>query len=235
MSPIYVDQRIGSNHLAKLIPGSQLELLDYGDVCFESADGRIVGVELKTISDAISSMTSGRLADHQVPGLIQMYDVIYLIVEGYYRCDPDSGMIQWRRGKDWTDIYSGRSRVLWSSFDGWLTSMETLGGIHLRRTTSAKETAATIISLYQWWQKSDHKSLHVFNTAMDIAAIERPGFERRVAKEFPMIGWERSKDVAAKFKTVFNMVTAPVSDWLEIKGIGQGIATKVQNAIHGRK
>lgn len=230
---ILIDQRIGSNHLVKLIPGSQLELLEYGDCAFTAANGSLVGIEIKTISDAISSMLSGRLADHQVPGMCQLYDIRYLIVEGYYRSDPESGVVQWRRGKDWTDIYSGQSRVLWKSLDGWLTSIEVLGGFHVRRTTSAKETAATIISLRDWWQKDEHKSFHAFNTAADAAAVDRPGFARRVAKEFPLIGWERSAAVAKHFVSVHEMVTAPVEEWLKIDGIGPGIAVKVQKAIHG--
>jgi ERCC4-type nuclease len=227
-----VDQRTGSNHLAKLLPGSQLELLEYGDVAF-TGGGHLIGIELKTISDAISSMLSGRFADYQAPGMCQLYDVRYLIVEGYYRADPESGMVQWRRGKDWTDIYSGHSRVLWKSLDGWLTSIEQLGGFHIRRTTSVGETVATIIALYDWWQKVDHTSFHVFNTAYDAAAIDRPGLCRRVAAQLPLIGWERSADVSKHFGTVFDMVTATEAEWLTIDGIGKGIATKVQKAIHG--
>lgn len=231
---IIVDQRIGSKHLVDMLPNAQLEFLEYGDVSFVGG-GKLIGIEIKTISDALNSMQSGRLADHQIPGLLAMYDVVYLIVEGYYRSDPESGVVQWRRGRDWTDAYSGHSRVMWSALDGWLTSMEILGGIHLRRTTSAKETAATIQSLYNWWQKDEHKSLRVFNTAADAAAIDRPGFERRVAKELPLIGWERSKDVVKHFGTVYRMATAPLSEWLKVDGIGPGIAGKVVAAINGDK
>lgn len=229
---ILVDQRTGSNHLVKLIPGSQLELLEFGDVAFEGC-GHLIGIEIKTISDAISSMLSGRLADHQVPGMCQLYDIRYLIMEGYYRCDPDSGMVQWKRGKDWADIYSGQSRVLWKSLDGWLTSIEMLGGFKVRRTTSAKETAATIVSLYDWWQRADHKSFNVFNTAYDAAAIERPGLLRRMAAELPLIGWQRSADVVRKFGTVVAMVNADRQGWMSIDGIGAGIADRVVKAIHG--
>jgi ERCC4-type nuclease len=228
---ICIDDRIGSNHLAKLITNSEIARLDYGDACFSAVDNKLIGIEIKTIADAVSSMLSGRLVDHQIPGLLQMYDVVYLIIEGYYRCDPKTGIMQWRRGKDWGDIYSGSSRVTWNQFDGWLTSIETLAGIRVRRTTSTSETAMTISSLFTWWQKEEHKTLRVFNTVADAAAVERPNLCRRMAAQLPSIGWQRSSDVAIKFKTVERMVMAGKVEWMEIDGIGNNIADKVWEAM----
>ena len=65
----------------------------------------------------------------------------------------------------------------------------------------------------------------------------RPGYGRvvslvrRVAKELPGIGWERSLLVEETFDSVRTMVNAPLEEWLEIEGIGKGIATKVQEEL----
>lgn len=111
--------------------------------------------------------------------------------------------------------------------------METLGGLRVRRTVTEAETVRTVQSLYHWWQRDDHKSLHTFNTAYDAAAIDRPGLLRRIAAQLPMIGWQRSAVVAKHFGTVSAMVSASVADWMNIDGIGKGIAVKVQKALHG--
>jgi ERCC4-type nuclease len=231
---ILVDDRIGSKHLAAKLSPSQIERLDYGDCCFEAANGQLIGVELKRIGDCVSSLLSGRFADAQLPGMIGMYDVNYLIVEGYYRCDPESGLVQGLRGRDWHDMQSGRQRLTWAALDGWLTSMETLGGLRVRRTVTEAETVRTIQSLYSWWQHDDHKSLKVFNTSADAAAIERPGLLRRMAAQLPLIGWQRSTEVARHFATVRNMADADVADWKMIEGIGDGIAKKVVEAINAK-
>jgi len=226
---IYVDDRIGSVHYAKSLVPLQIERLEYGDICFEGANNQLIGIEVKKISDAISSLLSGRLADHQLPGMLALYDHRYLVVEGYYRPNPESGLVQiWRGGSQWRD-----QGITWQSLEGWLTTMETVGGLRLRRTTDARETVATVMALYHWWQKEDHKSLHVFNTAADAAAIDRPGLLRRMAAQLPLIGWERSVDVAKHFGTVPRMVNATIGDWMEIDGIGKGIAIKVVKALQG--
>jgi ERCC4-type nuclease len=229
---ILIDDRIGSSHLHPLIEGSQIERLEYGDVAFE-AHGKLVGIEVKRITDAVSSLLSGRLVDHQVPGMLSMYDHNYLIIEGYYRCDAESGLVQGWQGSSWRDIHSGRQSLSWQSLDNWLTSVEILGGIHVRRTITLTETVRTIKSLYSWWQRDDHRSLKVFNTAADAAAIDRPGLLRRMAAQLPQIGWERSIEVARKFKTVERMANADEGDWTSIEGIGKGIASKVVKAIRG--
>lgn len=231
---ILVDDRVGSVHYAKSLKPSQVERLEYGDIAFEGANGQLIGIEVKKINDAVSSLLSGRLADHQLPGMLGLYDQSYLIVEGYYRCDSESGLVQGWRGS-WRDITSGRQRLTWQALDNWLTSIETLGGVKVRRTVTEQETIQTVQALYHWWGKLDHKSLHVFNTAMDAAAIDRPGLCRRMAAQLPMIGWQRSADVAKKFRTVSAMANADRQDWMAIDGIGAGIADKVVKAINGER
>lgn len=231
---ILVDSRIGSKHMVDKLSPAQLETLEFGDCCFTGGN-RLIGIELKRINDCVSSLLSGRFADGQLPGMLQMYDVSYLIVEGYYRCDPQSGLVQGWRGGRWSDLVSGRQRLTWSALDNWLTSMETLGGLRVRRTTTEAETIKTIQALYNWWQRDDHKSLHVFNTASDAAAVERPGLLRRMAAQLPMIGWQRSADVAKRFTSVRNMALAELDDWTDIDGIGPGIAAKVWSAINGER
>jgi DNA integrity scanning protein DisA with diadenylate cyclase activity len=61
----------------------------------------------------------------------------------------------------------------------------------------------------------------------------KPGLVRRVAAELPLIGWDRSSDVAMTFPSVLAMVLADEKDWQKIKGIGKTIARKVVAALKG--
>ena len=61
--------------------------------------------------------------------------------------------------------------------------------------------------------------------------LQQPSLMRRVAKELPGIGWERSLVVEAKWDSVRDMVNAPVEEWLELDGIGKGIASRVQEEL----
>jgi ERCC4-type nuclease len=226
---ILVDDRVGSVHYAPAL-NAQIERLEYGDIALE-ANGKLIGIEIKRISGAIYSLINGRLVDHQLPGMLGMYDHSYLIVEGLYRPEPETGIVQTWWGSSWHDCISGSQKITWNGFEGWLTSIESLAGIRIRRTANEKETVATIKALYHWWSKSEHKSLHVLHTAMETAAIERPGLLRRMAAQLPGIGWDRSAKVASHFGSIRAMVGAGVDDWMEIDGIGKGIATKVVEAI----
>src|SRR5215469_505404 len=160
---IYVDDRVGSVHYAESLSPSEVTRLELGDICFEAINGQLIGIEVKKIGDAVSSLISGRLADHQMPGMLQLYDHSYLTIEGYYRCDPASGLVQGWQGR-WREMRCGREALTWQALDNWLTSIEAIGGIRIRRTITEAETVRTISSLYHWWQRGDHKSFKVFNT-----------------------------------------------------------------------
>src|SRR5207249_2326281 len=150
---LLVDDRTGSKHYAALI-GDQAMItrLESGDIAFEG-NGITVGVEVKKILDAVNCMYSGRLADYQIPLMKQQYDVCYLIVEGIWRPDPESGVLQYYKGElgkwgKWIDVASGRKRLMASSFELWLSTMENLGGLRVRSAISPETTASLLMSLY---------------------------------------------------------------------------------------
>ena len=227
--------------LQSLIPNSMLTRLDSGDVAFSGAGGVTVGIELKKVPDALSCLYSSRLADTQLPAMAMAYDVRYLVIEDLYRAEPGTGVLQrWKAfpsQKDvhcgrWYDAHAGRNRVMHSTFELWLHTMSELGGASLERTADTAATASLITVLYAWWQREEHHSFNVmYESQGDGAALSRPGMLRRMAALLPGIGWVRSKAVAAHFGSVERMVNAPASEWLEIDGIGKGIASKVTEAI----
>jgi len=234
---LLVDSRVGSRHYAELLGSrAMLTRLESADVAFSGSGGLSVGVEVKKISDAVNCLYTGRLADGQIPLLRQSYDVSYLIVEGLYQPGPD-GLLQIYKGElgkwgRWYDAHSGAKRLMYSAFVKWLSTLCIGGGIFLQHTLTPECTAALLIALEDWWMDDSHRSFDVMHTFEDAAALTRPTVLRRVAAQLPLIGWQRSSQVAKRFRTVAAMVEASEAEWMQINGVGRGIAKKVWGALH---
>ncbi len=237
---ILVDRRVGSGDLAMLFPRglANVTTLDFGDCAFlGNGPGGApvkVGIEVKALGDAAGSIRSGRFAGHQLPGLVANYDKVYVILEGMYRPGPEGELETYKRGQ-WVTGEWGHTAWMYNELDGWINSINIVAGVTVKRTMSRKETAAVIYGLYHWWTSKSyekHRS-HVGFDESGRPALLKPGLVRRVAAELPLIGWDRSSDVAMKFPSVLAMVLADEKDWLSIKGIGKIIARKVVAAIRG--
>ena len=236
---IYVDRRIGSGHLIDLLPPgvAKLDSLPFADCTFlgSGPGGKPikVGIELKRLSDALGSMQSGRFAGHQLPGLTKNFDRIYVIIEGMYRPGPE-GELQHLRGRGWKTAKWGNTRGwMYSALDNWLTTLSEIPHLTIKRTTSEKETAWVILNWYRWWTDKKYEQ-HRSSVGFDgsgMPNIMAPGIVRRIAAQFPGIGWEKSGAVAGKFKTVRDLVDADPSEWIEIDGIGKILANRVHELI----
>jgi ERCC4-type nuclease len=242
---ILIDSRIGSRHLAELIPNSILTQLESADVCFE-ANGITVGIELKKLMDAVGCMFNGRLVDHQIPLMKAQYDVVYLVIEGIYRPCPQSGILQYLKlfqneSKDnvqcgkWVDASHGKQRLLYSSFVSWVNTLAVQGGMLVKTTSSMEVTAALVIALYNWWQKSDHRSFRQMDETTESAVLSRPSMLRRMVALLPRVGWSRSAILAQRFTTVAGIVAAPPEAFLIEGEIALPTALKIWEALHGQE
>lgn len=120
---ILIDDRAGSRDLSSVAPLSSIsELcrLSSGDICFsgngpstrDNPNGTIsIGIEVKQISDLISSRQSGRLqgVHGQIESMLSDYDEQWLLTYGVYRCGP-AGELQSIR------YMRGSSKSVWQSF-----------------------------------------------------------------------------------------------------------------------
>lgn len=211
-SGITLDDRVGSRHYAQYLPGATVERMEFGDAAWMGAGGALVGVEIKKVLDAVNCLYSGRLADHQIPGMRDSYDTSYLLIEGVYRSDPESGVLQlWREfptKKDvqcgrWQDATSGRKRLMYSAFTAWLATLESYGGVKLRTSDSPSTTADLLLSLYNWHQREDHKSFEVMHQSNgDGATLSRPTMLRRMLAHLPHVGWDRSTELLQRIGRV---------------------------------
>jgi len=196
-----------------------------------------IGIEIKKIGDLINSISTGRLSGHQVPGLLNAYHKVYLLVEGVWRGDPISGKVQIYRGI-WKDTHTGKRTFTLAGVWGYLNSLAVQAGIIVIPTTNMKSTVMTIKILKNWWSEKweSHHSLHALYKPQppQVYVPQREHGKillRYVAAELPGIGWQKAVLVEEKFGTVKRMVEAKESEWLEIEGIGKLTAHMVYKAL----
>src|SRR3954469_22301306 len=125
-SMILVDKREGSRQLADYIePKSIVQLGEYDtDVAFMGSgpggEPLLIGIEYKRIDDVLHCILDGRFSGIQLPRMIDTYGEgrIYLLIEGAYRVDSTSGILELQR---WDP---SKRKVLWKPAqygrDAWL-------------------------------------------------------------------------------------------------------------------
>lgn len=241
--PILVDSRVGSKEIGPFLSTLGLPVeevkLDYGDFAFEGNGPNgpvLIGVERKRLGDMLTSMRSGRLAGHQLQGLISTYSPAYLLVEGIFRRGQD-GVLEapqgWGRG-GWGPFKLGSQAFLFSEMDNFLTSLENIAGLKIRYSSSKTATAQTLQSLHAWWGKpwDRHKSLGVIYTPPP-ATLEmmEPSLLRKIAVQLPGVGWEKSIAVERKWRTTLDMILAEVEDWESLPGFGKTLANRIVTAL----
>lgn len=213
------------------------------DTLFWGYDGLVIGTERKKIGDMVSCIQNGRYLHQAQLAKEAGVSVLSLIVEGEVRENPDDGLLEikvWginprtlHRAEMWQPV---RPTMTYSRFDQFLTELNYLAGIIVKRSRDVHETASIIKALYTNFQTppDGHNSLRqIYTQPPQRVPLVRPGIVQRVSKEFGGIGWTRSRTVSDRFKTVRDMVLATESDWLEVEGIGKGIAGKVVKEING--
>lgn len=256
---IFVDPRYGTAKAGRTsaqkavalalagFPGIVVEesVLPFGDFTFlgHGPDDAVlqVGIELKTVSDFVTSMQTGRLAGYQVPGLLETYQRAYIVVQGFYRANRRTGALEMPAGNRWRALQVGQRPVFWSDVEKFISSLEELG-IRVRRTRTPNETASVIGQvLYPFWQKpyDEHATFHAHYTAPATLALVREDEAaariRRVCVALKTgIGYGRSKAVADRFESVYGMVTAEPAAWQGLPGIGKGIVAQTVQALHER-
>jgi ERCC4-type nuclease len=248
---VFVDQRVGSADLAPLLAtiGVPVELttLEFGDCCFSGngPDGGVVtvGIERKTVSDLLQSFASGRLTNHQLPGMTAEYDYRVLALEGRYRCGKD-GILEWAREREWKDGATisnwetagyGLRRWTYREFEGRLITLQLKAGIAIHRSSDMADTARHIAALYEWWTGSsfeEHRSHLATPNKAQFAMLRPPTVRERVAAQLPHIGASRAPMIAGAFESVRAMCEAPAERWASMPGLGKKTAADIVAALN---
>lgn len=241
---IYVDDRAGSvnliPYLRALCSTVRVEKGRYdADVEFAgniSTGPAPIGIEYKTLSDCLTSMTDGRLTGTQLPRMRESYPRRYLLIEGPTRVSDD-GILETKvfdvktRRFVWAPA-RGRKGEGWmaSEFWGRLESITEFFGARYDRTYDIRESARWILAKYRYWQKDydQHSSYQQWDRSREkqqssstLANLLVPTSDlplvQRWAREIDGIGIGKAGYVAQHFKSAAAMVLADEAEWRKIE------------------
>jgi len=222
----------------KLFPRGMAELvrLEYADFMLtgHAEDGDItVGVERKKLSDFVNSMCSGRLSGHQLIGLMNSYHYIYLVIEGGFRANPQNGILEVWRGREWVEYSVGKRRFMARDLWLFMNTLTVVCGLHCYHTARTSDTARYIMALHHWWGKeyAEHKG-HLQPHTGRVVELSKQTLVRRVASCLDGVGWEKSKAIDQRFGTVGELVNATPEELRGIEGIGKGLSQSIIEQLH---
>lgn len=188
---ILIDDGTGSSSLISHPPLSSLGILcrlsspplsdARADIAFDGCgpDSSTirVGIEVKHETELISALKSGRFQATQLPALLYLYDIRWLIIlTGQRRPNPTTGVLQVRRYIDgnpvWIDWAIDGTTVSSDYTTNFLSSpsfcefKDDRGeGVRYHMVFGEKEAARWIGNLYHIWQRpyESHKSMRVLD------------------------------------------------------------------------
>jgi ERCC4-type nuclease len=230
---ILLDSRCGSKELLPYFRPYDvtvsLTTLEFGDACFSGngPDGpEIIGYERKTLHDMVNSMRSKRFAGYQLPGLMNTYSRVGLIVEGIWRAG-EGGVAEINVYKKWFALKVGQQPIMYRELDHHLATLEYLCGVMVYLTGRPEQTVAYLVSRYKWWndkQWSQHQSHLQIYAPCEVqrrrgSFIRRvPGLVEKVAAQLPGVD-RKAFELARKFKTVRGLVMAREGDLAAVVGV----------------
>lgn len=242
---VILDDRVGSKELAvplqRIGVGSEITRLEYGDIAFHGngPSGPVtIGVERKRVRDMVNSIREKRISV-QAAGMMEVYDVRYLIIEGPMGTG-ESGELRWmERGKMGT-AFVGTKAVYAAEVYGYIQTLREFAGFRIAQTEGMMGTVYLLRTLLRWWGKEwdDHTALGIGGVGAVVIerggvklTTARPNLVWRMAAGMNGIGPKGCREIAKAFKTPREMVMADEKDWRRVKGVGKGMAKKIVNGM----
>lgn len=251
---LYIDPRAGSNKLpAKFQDEYEEMFLEGGDVAFwgngPGDEPWFIGIEYKQLDDIVACIKSGRLTGTQLPKMMKLFDLSFLLVEGIPRPDRASGQLVRYRGKA---VYG--MGLSFQAFDNFLTSVNVFSSLAgkpciVKMASTEYETVKMIRDMYELFQKpwDSHKAM----SRPDLTKIQHVAYDLEVLKvptdspEYPQyllrkalfqiqgIGWDVAGTLAKIFRTMEGALAASQKDWEAIERVGKGLAKRAFFGLHG--
>ena len=234
---ILTDDRIGSVEIAPLLQSSLICSLEFADFAFpgNGPDGPVnVGIERKSFPDFLQSMVSGRLSGHQLIGLTQQYDWVYILVEGIWRPDRETGILQHiGKGGRWITITQGSRKFMARDVYSFINTMQVICGIIVVTTSNQWETAKWLTACHGWWSRkwNSHRSHQQFQEPIVHAHLTKPNLVAKVASQFTGIGWDKARRIGGYFSNVADFAATTEKELRQIDGIGPKLAKQIMEEI----
>lgn len=254
---LQIDPRAGSNKLIDKFEEDEVEVatLPAGDVAFfgngPNDDVWYIGIEYKKVDDVAQCIKSGRFTGTQLPGMLELYDICFLLVEGILRPNPHTGQLMRYMGKN----NSFSMGLTYREFDNFLTSVSLFSSLSgkpciVKQSGNMLETVNIIKDLYHYFQKAwkDHTSMKtpdrtkMQNVTYDFSLIQEPEpgdpkypehILRKSLYQIDRLGWEMAGKIAAAFGTMENLMQASQKDFSVLDGMGPVLANRIYTTLHG--
>ena len=196
-----------------------------------------VGIERKKIYEDFPRCLQTHHHLDQLRRMKRTHRVVYLLIEGVFRIDLDTGLVQVLSGN-----YSPYSERRWvdtnptANYIGMMRHLESVTwsmGVHVMFTRSFAETCRWLEALHGWWQKpfEEHSSPFMYQQPFTLQG-EIPMI-RRILGTLPGVGWKLSEVLAAHIPNPAAMNEMTEADLKAIPGIGPGRARDILNAWWG--
>lgn len=231
---LIIDDRAGSKELYEPLRHAgfpaRLGRLDFADVCFvgNGPDGSVsIGVEYKKMEDLIQCTNDSRFLGHQLPGMLELYEMSFLLVQGTPLLQADGGfksyepeLHRWRRSHSNISL-----RRLYSTIHKIAAT-----GCSTHFVPSLMSACAWIGALYSFWTKpwGKHSVMPIHSKPLPLLA---PSLRQRVAALLPGIGDAKLLVVGESFPNTRALVNARPDDWVKIPGVGKKIAEGIERTV----
>lgn len=236
---IQIDYRKGSKELAPYIHSKhEIVTLEYGDVSFVGMgdnEPAFVCIERKTIGDLVQSMSSGRLSGHQLVGMLEDFTHIYLLVEGIWRPNPKSGMLEKLHGKSWTPVHHGKRKYMARDVYNYINTLAVMCGVIPVFTSTLQQSGYWIDCVYSWWMKGweQHKSHLKFHRQQvspkkkGKVLLRQPTSFERIVSGISSVGFDTATLLQKHFRTPMDLALASEKQLMDVKGIGKKTAKMI--------
>ena len=236
---LLIDYRAGSDELREPLrkmglPAESGDIL--ADIAFEGrGEGGapvMVGIEFKKLAELVQSLRTQRLQGHQLLKMREHFQFCYLLLEGEILHDRQGRLLRRTGRREFSPLPGGMAA---GELRKRLLVLHLRGGLNFIHTTKREDTLEWIEALYHTWTDKDldqHDSHIAIYQAPTLAAIsEFRGFFSRIAG----LGIRKTLPVEKHFQgSIRRAVNAPRSEWLKVDGIGETLATHIENVMEGR-
>lgn len=197
-----------------------------GDYAWASWRGESVGWERKYITDLLSSLGSGRLAD-QLRRLATEFDVAGILGEGPIEVDREGNILDYY----WSTKNGRRAKV--NKTTNWklrhvqvaVYSFMRLLGVNYLYSPSIQWTPHIIRWLYEWDQRPYHTG--IYTAPKKDLHVPTPGAVALAG----LVGPKRAHLLLAKFGTMRQVCQASKTELLGVRGIGEGAVNKLEAGL----
>lgn len=245
---LYLDSAVGSCGLSThpaLSDIAKVINLDYADAFFVGngpSGSLLLGIEIKELGDLVNSTASHRLQSRQIPGMVETYDISFLLHYTYYRRntrapEEQAGQIEILNGTPYSPRWSPPPFACEHSKTRMLDSALILfsaAGVHIKGVYDLDSAAEWLRLLYNWWTKpwESHKGFAAFDGTPD-RLLKRassadpwgliPKLDKRTSQlasliaRIPLVGAERAIEAARYFGgSPAKLFASTPEDWLAI-------------------